>query len=300
MNDQSHENLVGLPMPSNRSPVWRLARSVWRHAAIVRANFDTKERAQGHRSRSGRPGRRTNNQPKMYKNFIITASVRSGSSFVQSRLDDYRTARRLMPAPWAKTCWKRRQVSVMWSWFICLTWNISQKFHPPKTYAFSKRKFGSKSEKQSCRVAWFEKYDWLHYDATSDYAKPLEQGRPGPPNFRRRFLLFLVLYTCTPSPRATDLCHRVPRRFSVVSKVGGAQPPRTKRESIISYLTMYDFPFNFRNFLGEGTGPSSFTTLSPPASTANHQLSQGIATAASASPSTKLPDFTENSGRVRL
>ena len=46
--------------------------------------------------------------------------------------------------------------------------SLPEKFHPPKTYAFPKRKFGSKGEERSCRAAWFDKYDWLHYDATAD------------------------------------------------------------------------------------------------------------------------------------
>ena len=50
--------------------------------------------------------------------------------------------------------------------------SLPEKFHPPKTYAFPKRKFGSKGEERSCRAAWFDKYDWLHYDATADCFLP--------------------------------------------------------------------------------------------------------------------------------
>ena len=76
------------------------------------------------------------------------------------------------------------------------------KFHPRMTYAFPKRKFGSKGKKQSRRAAWFDKYDLLHYDATANSARPSEQGRSGKPHFRRRFfLLILVFCTCAPYPR---------------------------------------------------------------------------------------------------
>ncbi len=46
--------------------------------------------------------------------------------------------------------------------------SVPEKFHPSTTYTFPKRKFGSKAEERSCRAAWFDKYDWLHYDATAD------------------------------------------------------------------------------------------------------------------------------------
>ena len=85
----------------------------------------------------------------------------------------------------------------------------------PKTYAFRKRKFGSKGKKQSCRAAWFDKCDWLYYNATVDSAMSSEQRRPWPPNYFR--LLFLVLCTCATCPCATDLGHRVPRRSSEVA-----------------------------------------------------------------------------------
>ena len=64
--------------------------------------------------------------------------------------------------------------------------SLPKKFHLPKNYAFHKRKFGLKGKKQSCRAAWFYKYDWLHYEATANSAKPLKQGRSGPPNFHWR------------------------------------------------------------------------------------------------------------------
>ena len=45
---------------------------------------------------------------------------------------------------------------------------VPEQFRPSKTYAFPNRKFGSKGEERSCKAAWFDKYDWLHYDATTD------------------------------------------------------------------------------------------------------------------------------------
>ena len=47
-----------------------------------------------------------------------------------------------------------------------------KKLHlpPPKTYAFTKQKSGSKGEEGSCRAAWFDKHDWLHYNTTADSA----------------------------------------------------------------------------------------------------------------------------------
>ena len=59
----------------------------------------------------------------------------------------------------------------------------------------SKRKFGSKDKKQSCEVAWFDKYDWLYYDA-ADSARPSEQGQPRPPNFPCRFFGGLCIHVC--------------------------------------------------------------------------------------------------------
>ena len=45
---------------------------------------------------------------------------------------------------------------------------IPSKFHPPKSFLFPKRSFGSKNEKHSFRPEWCEKYSWLHYDASID------------------------------------------------------------------------------------------------------------------------------------
>ena len=47
---------------------------------------------------------------------------------------------------------------------------IPSKFHPPKSFLFPKRSFGSKNEKRSFRPEWCEKYSWLHYDASIDAA----------------------------------------------------------------------------------------------------------------------------------
>ena len=47
--------------------------------------------------------------------------------------------------------------------------SFHEKFQPPKTYAFPKRKFGLKCEERSCRAVWFNKHDWLHHDATADF-----------------------------------------------------------------------------------------------------------------------------------
>ncbi|XP_062523370.1 zinc finger MYM-type protein 1-like [Corticium candelabrum] len=44
------------------------------------------------------------------------------------------------------------------------------KFHPPKTFRFPRRKFGSKGETRSFKAEWCEKFDWLHYDASADAA----------------------------------------------------------------------------------------------------------------------------------
>ena len=68
---------------------------------------------------------------KNYYDFTITASTRSSSSLKQSRIDNYRTALRVTP-----TCSSLPSFPV--------------KFHPVKTYAFPKRKFGLKGEQQSC------------------------------------------------------------------------------------------------------------------------------------------------------
>ena len=45
------------------------------------------------------------------------------------------------------------------------------KFHPPKSSKFSKRSFGSQGkDHRSFRAEWYNTYDWLHYDASSDSA----------------------------------------------------------------------------------------------------------------------------------
>ena len=59
--------------------------------------------------------------------YCITVSAQSSSSFMQSQLD-------------------------------------GSKFNHPKTWVFPKQKFGSKDKTQTCKVAWFTKYYWLHYD----------------------------------------------------------------------------------------------------------------------------------------
>ena len=41
------------------------------------------------------------------------------------------------------------------------------KFHPSSTYKFPKRKFGA-SRERSFKSNWCQKYQWLHYDASSD------------------------------------------------------------------------------------------------------------------------------------
>lgn len=47
---------------------------------------------------------------------------------------------------------------------------IPAKFHPPKCYKFPSRRFGAKEEKRSFTAEWCDKYDWLHYDTTTDAA----------------------------------------------------------------------------------------------------------------------------------
>ena len=45
------------------------------------------------------------------------------------------------------------------------------KFHPPKSSKFPKRIFGSQGkDRRSFRAEWYDTYDWLHYDASSDSA----------------------------------------------------------------------------------------------------------------------------------
>ena len=73
--------------------------------------------------------------------------------------------------------------------------SLPNKFHLPKTYAFKNQKFGSKGKKQSCRVALFDKYNWLHYDATADSARRQNKDGPGRPTFSADFFLG-ALYVC--------------------------------------------------------------------------------------------------------
>ena len=47
---------------------------------------------------------------------------------------------------------------------------LPPKFHPPKSYSFPTRKFGSREEKRSFQVDWCKKHDWLHYDRSKDAA----------------------------------------------------------------------------------------------------------------------------------
>lgn len=44
------------------------------------------------------------------------------------------------------------------------------KLHPPKTFKFPHRKFGSQGATRTFRAEWCEKFDWLHYDAPADAA----------------------------------------------------------------------------------------------------------------------------------
>ena len=48
---------------------------------------------------------------------------------------------------------------------------IPEKFHPPKTYKFPKRKFGSTViTERSFQPQWCDTYKWLHYDKVADAA----------------------------------------------------------------------------------------------------------------------------------
>ncbi|XP_066910497.1 zinc finger MYM-type protein 1-like [Clytia hemisphaerica] len=42
---------------------------------------------------------------------------------------------------------------------------VDKPFHPPKHFVFPKKKCGSRE--RSCQHAWFETYDWLHYDEST-------------------------------------------------------------------------------------------------------------------------------------
>ena len=48
--------------------------------------------------------------------------------------------------------------------------NISEKYHPPISFKFPFKKFGSgKNEKnRSCNPDWLSKWDWLHYSVAKD------------------------------------------------------------------------------------------------------------------------------------
>ena len=51
--------------------------------------------------------------------------------------------------------------------------SLPVKFHPPKSFKFPKRKFGTKGEAmRSFRAEWCsdDNYPWLHYDVSSDSA----------------------------------------------------------------------------------------------------------------------------------
>ena len=50
------------------------------------------------------------------------------------------------------------------------TVTIPNKFHPPKSFSFPKRLFGSKNKKCSFRPEWCDRYSWVHYDAPKDAA----------------------------------------------------------------------------------------------------------------------------------
>ena len=48
--------------------------------------------------------------------------------------------------------------------------SLPVKFHPPKSFHFPKRLFGSKLEARSFQSEWCDKFDWLHYDVSCDAA----------------------------------------------------------------------------------------------------------------------------------
>ena len=48
---------------------------------------------------------------------------------------------------------------------------IPEKFHPPSTYKFPKRKFGNTViTERSFQSHWCDTYKWLHYDKVNDAA----------------------------------------------------------------------------------------------------------------------------------
>jgi len=48
---------------------------------------------------------------------------------------------------------------------------LPEKFHPPRTYKFPKRKFGTAFMTERCfQSSWYDKYKWLHYDKGQDRA----------------------------------------------------------------------------------------------------------------------------------
>ena len=47
---------------------------------------------------------------------------------------------------------------------------VTKKFHPPKSFSFPKRSFGSRAIQRSFRSKWCQEFEWLHYDAAADAA----------------------------------------------------------------------------------------------------------------------------------
>jgi len=48
---------------------------------------------------------------------------------------------------------------------------LPEKFHPPRTYKFPKRNFGTAVMTERCfQSSWCNKYKWLHYDKDQDKA----------------------------------------------------------------------------------------------------------------------------------
>ena len=54
--------------------------------------------------------------------------------------------------------------------FSTMADSVSKKFHPPKSFSFPKRSFGSKKIQRSFRSELCQEFNWLHYDATDDTA----------------------------------------------------------------------------------------------------------------------------------
>ena len=47
--------------------------------------------------------------------------------------------------------------------------DLPEKYHPPRTYKFPKRKFGTTVvTERSFQSSWCDKYKWLHYDKVQD------------------------------------------------------------------------------------------------------------------------------------